>query len=81
MPTTLWFTEDKQFYTLEAAGEATVCFVLLRHMVKHRAGEYETAGLPLHDLYTRLRREWDVYQRDAVWLPSGDFAASAVTTV
>lgn len=78
MPTTLWFTEDKQFYTLEAAGEATTCFVLLRHIVKHRAGEYETEGLPLHGLYTRLRREWEVFQRDAVWLPVGETAVSLV---
>jgi predicted acylesterase/phospholipase RssA len=78
MPTTLWFTEDKQFYTLEAAGETTTCFVLLRHIVKHRAGEYEAPGLPLHELYTRLRREWDVFQRDAVWLPVGETAISVV---
>lgn len=78
MPTTLWFTDDKQFYTLEAAGEATACYVLLRHIVKHRAGEYETEGLPLHGLYTRLRREWEVFQRDAVWLPVGEPAISLV---
>jgi predicted acylesterase/phospholipase RssA len=81
MPTTLWFTEDRQFDLLESAGEATVCYVLLRHLVNHHAGEYEAEGLPLAGLYTRLRREWDVFQRDAVWLPSGEFAASAVTTV
>ena len=79
MPTTLWFTEERQFDLLESAGEAPVCYVLLRHIVKHHAGEYETAGLPLFDLFTCLRKEWDVFQRDAVWLPSGDFAA--VTTV
>ncbi len=78
MPTTLWFTDDKQFYTLEAAGEATTCFVLLHYLVKHRVGEYETEGLPLHDLYTRLRREWDVFQKDAVWLPSPEVAVSLV---
>jgi predicted acylesterase/phospholipase RssA len=78
MPTTLWFTEDKQFYTLEAAGEATVCYVLLKHIVKHRAGEYEAEGLPLHALYTRLRKEWEVFQRDAVWLPTAEMAVSLV---
>jgi predicted acylesterase/phospholipase RssA len=78
MPTTLWFTEDRQFYTLEAAGETTACYVLLRHIVKHRAGDYEAEGLPLHDLYTRLRKEWDVFQRDAVWLPVGETAISLV---
>lgn len=78
MPTTLWFTEDKQFYALEGAGETTTCYVLLRHLVKHHAGEYETEGLPLHALYTRLRKEWDVFQRDAVRLPVGETAVSLV---
>jgi len=78
MPTTLWFTEDRQFYTLVAAGEATTCYNLLRHLVKHRAGQYETEGLPLHALYTRLRKEWDVFQRDAVWLPTDELAISTV---
>lgn len=76
MPTTLWFTNDREFYTVEGAGEATVCFVLLRHIVLDRAGEYETEGLPLHALYTRLRREWEVFQRDAVWLPTGEAAVA-----
>jgi hypothetical protein len=78
MPTTLWFTDDKQFYTLEGAGEATTCYVLLRHIVKHRAGQYETEGLPLYGLFTRLRKEWDVFQRDAVRLPVGEVAVSVV---
>jgi predicted acylesterase/phospholipase RssA len=78
MPTTLWFTEDAQFHTLVAAGEATTCYVLLRHIVRHRAGQYETEGLPLNALFERLRKEWDVFQREAVWLPTGEIAISTV---
>ena len=52
--------------------------MLLHHIVKHRAGEYETEGLPLHNLYTWLRKEWEVFQRDAVWLPVGETAVSLV---
>jgi hypothetical protein len=59
MPTTLWFTEpEAQFETLESAGAATVCFVLLRHLVEAHPGQYETAGLPLYDLFQRLKAEW-----------------------
>jgi hypothetical protein len=59
MPTTLWFTEpEEQFETLELAGAATVCFVLLRHIVEAHPGQYETAGLPLYDLFQRLKAEW-----------------------
>lgn len=59
MPTTLWFTAPSQFTTQSLAGEATCCFVLLRHLVEHRTGQYEQPGAPLHDLYTRLRAAWD----------------------
>lgn len=79
MPTTLWFNEETDFTTVETAGEATICYVLLLHIVRQHVGRFETEGLPLHDLFTRLRKEWDVFQRDAVWLPSGEVAA--VTTV
>jgi hypothetical protein len=61
MPTTLWFTEPSQFDTQSRAGEATCCFVLLRHLVEDRKGQYESPGAPLHDLYTRLRAEWDAF--------------------
>ncbi|HEU4882642.1 MAG TPA: patatin-like phospholipase family protein [Longimicrobium sp.] len=59
MPTTLWFTAPSQFTTQSLAGEATCCFVLLRHLVEYRTGQYEEPGAPLHDLYTKLRAEWD----------------------
>ncbi|HEX5870132.1 MAG TPA: patatin-like phospholipase family protein [Longimicrobium sp.] len=59
MPTTLWFTAPSQFNTQALAGEATCCFVLLRHLVEDREGQWEQPGAPLHDLYTRLREEWD----------------------
>ena len=77
MPTTLWFTEEKQFTLLSNAGEATVCFVLLRYLVENHAGRYEKEGLPLFELYTRLRQEWDVFQRDAVRMPASGAAAAA----
>jgi predicted acylesterase/phospholipase RssA len=61
MPTTLWFTSASQFTTPSRAGEATCCFVLLRHLVEDRKGQYESPGTPLHDLYTRLRTAWDAF--------------------
>ncbi|NMO22171.1 patatin-like phospholipase family protein [Pyxidicoccus fallax] len=65
MPTTLWFTDPGQFTTLETAGEATVCFVLLRHILEHHQGRYESQGLPLYDLFQRLRKEWAVFNQEA----------------
>ncbi|HEX2211456.1 MAG TPA: patatin-like phospholipase family protein [Longimicrobium sp.] len=59
MPTTLWFTEPSQFTVQCRAGEATGCFVLLRHLVEDKPGQWEEPGAPLHDLYLRLREAWD----------------------
>jgi predicted acylesterase/phospholipase RssA len=69
VPTALWWDDDGQFPTLERAGQATLCFVLLRFIVRTRAGAYEAPGTPLHDLYTRLRGEWEVLNGTAVRMP------------
>ncbi|WP_249344275.1 patatin-like phospholipase family protein [Corallococcus exiguus] len=60
MPTTLWFRDKAQFTAVESAGAATICYVLLRHIVEHHAGQYEAPGQPLNALYERLRQEWAV---------------------
>lgn len=65
MPTTLWFADDAQFAAVESAGEATACFVLLRHIVEDRAGQYESEGQPLHALYLRLREAWDGFNQQS----------------
>ncbi|HEU0013859.1 MAG TPA: patatin-like phospholipase family protein [Longimicrobium sp.] len=65
MGTTLWFNEPAEFTTVRDAGERTICFVLLRHIVRDRPGEYEAEGRPLHAIYQRLRREWDAFNTAA----------------
>ncbi|HEX6371077.1 MAG TPA: patatin-like phospholipase family protein [Longimicrobium sp.] len=77
MPTTLWFTDPSQFTTQSRAGEATCCFVLLRHLVEDHPGQYEQPGAPLHDLYTRLRAEWDVFNGAAAAAAEGTVRAPA----
>lgn len=64
MPTTLWFTSESQFTAVESAGAATLCFVLLRHLVEHRVGQYEARGQPLNALYERLRQQWAVFNQE-----------------
>lgn len=66
MPTTLWFTDASQFTTVESAGEATVCYVLLRHILRSYQGQYESEGLPLHGLFQRLRKEWAVFNQEGL---------------
>ncbi|MBN1207331.1 MAG: patatin-like phospholipase family protein [Myxococcaceae bacterium] len=69
MPTTLWFTSGDQFEMLESAGEATVCFVLLRHILTEHKGQYEAEGTPLHELFQRLRKQWEVFNQAAAGVP------------
>ncbi|WP_255207844.1 MULTISPECIES: patatin-like phospholipase family protein [unclassified Myxococcus] len=64
MPTTLWFTDDSQFTVVESAGAATLCYVLLRHLIEHHAGQYEGPGQPLNALYERLRQEWAMLNQE-----------------
>ncbi|HEY0020154.1 MAG TPA: patatin-like phospholipase family protein [Longimicrobium sp.] len=59
MGTTLWFNEPAEFHMLQRAGEATLCFVLLKLIVEHRSARYETPDSDLYDIYTRLREQWD----------------------
>ncbi|MDY7226828.1 patatin-like phospholipase family protein [Hyalangium rubrum] len=69
MPTTLWFTNEEQFVTVERAGEATICFVLLRHLLKDHKGEYEVEGARLYALFQKLRKEWEAFNQQAA--PAG----------
>lgn len=57
MGTTLWFDKNVRFEPLDHAGQATTCFILLKHIVEDRP-EYDTPGTPLNALYERLRGMW-----------------------
>lgn len=81
MPTTLWFNAPSQFTTQCLAGEATCCFVLLRHLVEERKGQYEQPGAPLHDLYTKLRAEWDAFNGAAAAANATPLTAEPVPSI
>lgn len=57
MGTTLWFDQKVRFQPLVDVGEASACFVLLKHIVEDRPG-YDVPGTPLNDLFVRLQGEW-----------------------
>jgi predicted acylesterase/phospholipase RssA len=58
-PTSLWLTAPEDGDRLAKAGEATLCFILLKFVVEHR-DEHRASDPALADLFTRLRQEWDV---------------------
>lgn len=57
MGTTLWFDEHVRFDTLVTVGRASVCFVLLEHIIHHHPG-FDAPGTPLNDLFLRLKDQW-----------------------
>ena len=64
MGTTLWFDKDVRFEPLDRAGQATACFILLKHIVEDRP-EYDIPGTPLNALFERLRGMWIEYNGPA----------------
>jgi predicted acylesterase/phospholipase RssA len=57
MGTTLWFDQNVRFRPLVHVGEASVCFVLLKHLIEDYP-DHEVPGTPAIELYERLRAEW-----------------------
>lgn len=57
MGTTLWFDQNVQFRPLVDVGEASVCFVLLKHLVEDYP-HHAVPGTPANDLFQALKGEW-----------------------
>jgi predicted acylesterase/phospholipase RssA len=57
MGTTLWFDDKVRFRPLVDVGEASVCFVLLKHLIEDHP-DHAVPGTPANDLFQRLRAEW-----------------------
>jgi hypothetical protein len=62
MGTTLWFDQDVRFEPLVEVGEASVCFVLLKHIIEDYP-DFDVPGRPVNDLFQRLQAEWSTLNR------------------
>jgi len=54
MPTTLWFQEDYQLPCLVACGQATLCYNLLKHIVRLHGSDSESYPPGVRQLWHRL---------------------------
>jgi hypothetical protein len=61
VPTALWFDSAAQMEMVVRAGEATTCFILLKHLVETRADALKDPASPASELFARLRKEWAVF--------------------
>ncbi|HEY7768126.1 patatin-like phospholipase family protein [Longimicrobium sp.] len=57
MGTTLWFDQTVQFGPLVDVGEASVCFVLLKHLIEDYP-DHAIPGTPANNLFQTLKGEW-----------------------
>jgi predicted acylesterase/phospholipase RssA len=56
--TNLWFLDQKDLDTLIACGRATMCFKILKYLLKQKAVEIAGQATPECDLYLRVKQLW-----------------------
>lgn len=59
MPTTLWFDCSQQLIDVTVAGQATICFNLLQHIVRRYGKVFETYPTDVKELWRELNKDWD----------------------
>jgi predicted acylesterase/phospholipase RssA len=66
MPTTLWFDNEQQLQDLVATGQATLCYNLMKHLVRcfgQKPGQFPEDIKPLWD---KLIADWLKFNEEAV---------------
>lgn len=64
MPTTLWFDDDRQLPGLVAAGDATLCYNLMKHLARRFGRDTNAYPEPARALWERLLADWKVIVRE-----------------
>lgn len=60
--TNLWFTKPDDLENLIICGEATMCFNILKYLLKYRASELQDSDSPETDLFRRANARWSELQ-------------------
>lgn len=70
MPTTLWFEDDKpyQLPSLVACGQATMCYNLMKHVVRKYGKEPQDYRQGVRVLWDRLTVDWQSFCEEPYWL-------------
>ncbi len=64
MGTTLWFDNPHQLKTLTAAGQATICFNLMQHIVRRYGETPESYPPAIKELWEEMRQDWTQLNAD-----------------
>ncbi len=57
--TNLWFLDADELDNLIHCGRATICFKILKHLLRHKTAEMGVADSPAADLYNRAIGIWN----------------------
>ena len=62
MRTILWFETEDQQPKVVAAGQATICYNLMKYLVRNCGEDQEKWSTQAKELWTRLKADWEVFQ-------------------
>ena len=64
MPTELWFDSDYKQPCLVASGQATICYNLMKYIVRTYGKDPEKFSAPVRELWDQTTRDWDAMVED-----------------
>ena len=78
MPTILWFLDDYQQPCIAATGQASLCYNLMKHIVRHHGQDPGQFPEPVAALWKQLTDDWNKLREDPYALlrermPGGTF--------
>jgi hypothetical protein len=81
MQTTLWFNDRSELPAIVAAGQATICFNLMKHIVRHYHFDdvHETFPGEIQTLWKNLNNDWQEFIREPYQLLGDELERSTVS--
>ncbi|MGR9046110.1 MAG: patatin-like phospholipase family protein [Gammaproteobacteria bacterium] len=68
MPTTLWFENKDQLQTLVASGQATLCYNLMKYLVRNYGENPDQFPSEARQLWGRLEADWQAFNENPLFL-------------
>lgn len=64
MPTELWFDSDFKQPCLVASGQATLCYNLMKYIVRTHGKDTSAYSVPVRDLWDQITKDWNKMVED-----------------
>ncbi|MGR9115103.1 MAG: patatin-like phospholipase family protein [Gammaproteobacteria bacterium] len=76
MPTTLWFDKKGQLEMLIASGQATLCYNLMKYLVRNFGENPELFPSDARQLWDRLEADWQAFNESPLFLVERSLATA-----